>query len=91
MYEHIEDQDGDRDGPAPLSAYAAREALARFAGADRAALAADPPSPRWAKAERIPTLGTFGPALPPGVGSIRVGGTEERSKAWRTQGPRVRK
>jgi hypothetical protein len=51
----------------------------------------DPPSPRWRDAQRIPTIGTFGPALPPGAGSIRVGDTEERNKAWRTQGPRVRK
>lgn len=91
LREYIDDPHGDRGEPAPLSVHAAREAQAWFTAADRAALAADPPAARWAKADRIPTLGTFGPALPPGAGSIRVGGTEERSKAWRTQGPRVRK
>jgi hypothetical protein len=91
LRETIDDPYGDRGEPAPLSVYAARDALAWFAEADRKALAADPPAKRWLDAERIPTIGTFGPALPPGAGSIRVGGTEERSNAWRTQGPRVRK
>jgi hypothetical protein len=87
--ESIEER--DEDGPPPLSVYAARDALAWFADADRTALAADPPAKKWLDAARIPTLGTFGPALPPGAGAIRVGDTEARIEAWRTQAPRVRK
>lgn len=77
--------------PRPLALYAAREALAWFAEADKKALAADPPAKRWLKADRIPTVGTFGPALPPGAGSIRVGDPDERLKAWREQPARVKK
>jgi hypothetical protein len=88
--EYVEEQERERE-PISLSVHAAREALAWFAAADRVALEKDPPAPRWLKADRIPTLGTFGPALPPGAGTIRVGDTQERSKAWRTQGPRVAK
>lgn len=81
----------DPGWPVPLPLYAVRDALDWFAGADRAALAADPPAKRWLDAPRIPTLGTFGPALPPGAGSIRVGDAEERLKAWRAQPARVKK
>ncbi|CAN96394.1 hypothetical protein predicted by Glimmer/Critica [Sorangium cellulosum So ce56] len=76
--------------PAPLPVYAALAAMEWFEEADREALAEDPPAQRWLEADRIPTLGTFGPALPPGAGSIRVGSPDERVKAWKTQPPRVR-
>lgn len=81
----------DRDELLPLTAHAALAALSAFESADREALAADPPAERWLRADRIPTLGTFGPALPPGAGSIRVGAPEDRLKAWRGQPARVRK
>jgi hypothetical protein len=77
--------------PLPLTVHAAIAALGAFESADREALAADPPAERWLRADRIPTLGTFGPALPPGAGSIRVGDPEDRLKAWRSQPARVRK
>jgi hypothetical protein len=89
MHERITDP--YNTDPVPLSMYAAREALAWFAEADKRALEADPPAERWLKADRIPTIGTFGPALPPGAGSIRVGTPEERLKAWRGQPARVSK
>lgn len=87
--EHI--AEASESDPVPLPVFAAREAIEWFAEADRAALAADPPAQRWLEADRIPTLGTFGPALPPGAGSIRVGDPEDRHKAWRGQPARVRK
>ncbi|WP_437792986.1 ADP-ribosylation family protein [Sorangium sp. So ce693] len=81
----------DEEEPAPLQVYAALAAIEWFEEADRKALAEDPPAERWLEADRIPTLGTFGPALPPGAGSIRVGSPDERVKAWKTQPPRVQK
>ncbi|MCB9568356.1 MAG: DUF2228 domain-containing protein [Myxococcales bacterium] len=80
----------DDEAP-PLSVYAVREALEWFADADAEALAADPPAQRWLDAPRIPTLGTFGPALPEGAGTIRVGDSYARIKAWREQPARVEK
>jgi hypothetical protein len=79
------------DEPASLSVYAARAALDWFVEADTQALAEDPPAKRWLNADRIETLGTFGPALPPGAGSIRVGDTHQRLDAWRKIPARVRK
>jgi len=87
--EHVEGE--YREEPISMPLYAACEALAWFTEADRAALALDPPAARWVEAPRIPALGTFGPALPPGAGTIRVGGPEARAKAWKTQPGRVRK
>lgn len=87
--ERIANRDGD--DPARLPVFAASAALEWFVAADREALAADPPAARWLRADRIPTLGTFGPALPPGAGGIRVGPPKERAKAWRTQPARVRR
>ncbi|MEZ4448138.1 MAG: DUF2228 domain-containing protein [Nannocystaceae bacterium] len=80
-----------RDEPAPLSLFAVRDALLRFEAADRRALAEDPPADRWLDAPRIPTLGTFGPALPPEAGTIRVGDPHERLPIWRTQPQRTAK
>lgn len=79
-----------RDGEPSLSVYAVREALAWFAEADRAALEADPPAPRWLTAPRIPTIGTFGPALPADAGSIRVGDAYARHDVYRSQPERVK-
>lgn len=79
------------DDPAPLSVHAVRAAIEWFAQADTEAVEADPPAARWQNADRIPTLGTFGPALPPGAGSIRVGPPETRQQVWREQPARVKK
>jgi len=84
-------EDPYREGEPPLALHAVREALGWFAEADRAALAADPPAPRWLSAPRIPTLGTFGPGLPADAGSIRVGDSYARHEAYRSQPGRVQK
>ncbi|MDI3288161.1 ADP-ribosylation family protein [Polyangium sp. 15x6] len=76
--------------PAPLTVHAVLAALEWFAEEDRAALAEDPPAKRWLEADRIPTLGTFGPALPPGAGTVRVGSPEARRRVWRSQPERAR-
>ncbi|WP_156040912.1 hypothetical protein [Chondromyces apiculatus] len=77
--------------PVPLSVRAAEAALSWFEQADKQALAKDPPSPRWLKATRIPTIGIMGPGLPEGAGSIRVTDTAQRQEAWRNQPGRVQK
>lgn len=87
--ERIKDEYGN--DPASLAIYAVRAALEWFAEADAQALAADPPAKRWLEADRIETLGTFGPALPPGAGTIRVGDAHQRMEAWRKTPARVRK
>ena len=87
--ERIRNQYGDE--PASLSVHAVHAALEWFAETDAKALAADPPAKRWLQAPRIATLGTFGPALPPDAGSIRVGDPHQRLEAWRKMPARVRK
>ncbi len=79
------------DDPASLSVHAVCAALEWFVDADTQALATDPPAKRWLDADRIETLGTFGPALPPGAGTIRVGTPHQRLEAWRKMPARVRK
>lgn len=79
------------DDPPSLAVHAILAALQWFAEADAKALAIDPPAKRWLDADRIETLGTFGPALPPGAGTIRVGTTHQRLEAWRKMPARVRK
>ncbi|MCA9689235.1 MAG: DUF2228 domain-containing protein [Nannocystaceae bacterium] len=78
------------DEPPSLWVYAFAEAVAWFSDADAAALALDPPAARWRSAPRIPTIGTFGPALPEGAGSLRVGDPHARLKVYREQPQRAR-
>ncbi|MCA9659078.1 MAG: DUF2228 domain-containing protein, partial [Myxococcales bacterium] len=84
-------EDPYSDETPPLTLYALRDALAWFADADAAALAADPPAQRWLDAPRFPTLGTFGPGLPEGAGEVRVSDPHVRLKAWREQPARTEK
>lgn len=87
--ERIRDEYGN--DPPGLSLYALRAALEWFSKEDTKALKKDPPAQKWLKAERIPTLGTFGPALPPDAGTIKVGNTHQRLEAWKKTPARVRK
>lgn len=79
------------DEPAHLPHYAVREALRWFSEPDGEALKKDPPPKRWLDAPRIPSIGTFGPALPKDAGTIRVGDAHARVEAWKGQPARVRK
>ncbi len=80
-----------REEEPALAVHAILATLEWFIDADRKTRVADAPVKRWLEADRIPTLGTFGPALPPGSGTIRVGNAEARLNAWKEQPDRVKK
>lgn len=79
--ERIRNADGDE--AAPLSVIAVHEALKWFVQADAQALAQDSPAKRWLTATRIPSIGTFGPGLPPKSGTIKEKDTHKRLGVWR--------
>lgn len=78
------------DDPAPLSVYAVHAALEWFVHADAQALAKNSPAIKWLKATRIPTIGTFGPALPPKSGTIKEKDTHKRLTIWRNDSKQAR-
>ena len=79
-----DDVDIPEDRPA---LYALGAALDRFADADGQAVAEDGPR-RWSGVDRPRTIGSPGPALPPGSGD--PGTEDERAAAYRTNPERMR-
>lgn len=79
--QRIRNEDGD-EAPS-LSVHAIHAALKWFVQADAQALAQDSPAKRWLTATRIPSIGTFGPGLPPKAGTIKEKDTHKRLEVWR--------